>query len=661
MELDTITHADALSYLKSLPDESVNLIVTSPPYYSLRDYGTAKWEGGDPTCDHMVGRFTTPASDKQMSNAGSGVAQARDVCPKCGARRVDSQIGLEATPAEFVAALVAVFAEVKRVLRADGNAYVNLGDSYSTGSLPGANILDGLHASIKEGVLFFGARCTLTISAQGDGVLNPDKLTPDSKFTRFLGVKRVLLKQRNDDFGQVLNWLNTEVDCFTSSSVCALITDDATLEIVVNAQDCIRVIASDLKNDAESALGVPIGASSAKSMDMSLAVKEAAEPVTKGVGNVQPIGDTLALNPTGESILNANAINNPVSFRDGLALNAGGLRDFSVSEASDQHLHLALMNGIVSLEVRCVPHLLISNAYGSLVRYEQLYAQASELASELQAKQELGVPELFKRAMMKANWICRETIIWHKPAPMPESVRDRCTRAHEYIFHFVKQPRYWYDQQAIAEEAVGGGGGDFIAAHETVQPEHGGISRTGNWSRNGNGRAAMQTRNRRSVWTVNPSGFPGSHFAVFPEKLIEPIILAACPEWCCEKCGAPYEAQVENKSIKDHDGKTATAYPKGSAANRLALLRQAAREQGGEYSNAKVVTGYAPSCTCNAGKRAGVVLDPFMGAGTTALVAKRLNRRYLGCDLNGDYVRMAEQRIDSIPYTLFSLMEANGD
>jgi len=189
LQLDHIEHADALTYLRSLPDDSVNLCVSSPPYFGLRDYG------------------------------------------------VDGQIGLEPTPTEYVAALVDIFREVRRVLRADGNCYVNLGESYSTGSLPGANILDGLHSSIKEGILFFGARCTLTVTAHGEGVLHSDKIAPDGKLARFLGVKRVLLKQRNDHLCQVLNWLNSEVDCFVSTSVRARITHDATLEIVMDTEN----------------------------------------------------------------------------------------------------------------------------------------------------------------------------------------------------------------------------------------------------------------------------------------------------------------------------------------------------------------------------------------------------------------------------------------
>jgi len=123
---------DVMDGLRGMADESVHMVVTSPPYWGLRDYGTATWEGGDAKCGHKVGRFETdtPVSGKQLSNAGSAGHQARAVCGKCGARRIDAQLGLEATPAEYVEKMVEVFREVKRVLRSDGTLWLNEGDVY---------------------------------------------------------------------------------------------------------------------------------------------------------------------------------------------------------------------------------------------------------------------------------------------------------------------------------------------------------------------------------------------------------------------------------------------------------------------------------------------------------------------------------------------------
>ena len=126
-----ILTGDVREVLPTLDAGSVQCVVTSPPYYGLRDYGTASWEGGDHKCAHKVGRFTSPVSTKQLTNAGSGERQAVGVCPQCGAKRIDTQIGLEATPEAYVETLVAVFREVKRVLRDDGTVWLNLGDSYA--------------------------------------------------------------------------------------------------------------------------------------------------------------------------------------------------------------------------------------------------------------------------------------------------------------------------------------------------------------------------------------------------------------------------------------------------------------------------------------------------------------------------------------------------
>lgn len=133
---------DALEVLSSMDSESVNCVVTSPPYWGLRDYGTAVWEGGDVACDHkktsLYGSASTLRSDgrahKGPYDGEKGTVESvtpfKDVCGKCGARRIDNQIGLEKTPEEYVEKMVAVFREVKRVLLEDGTVWLNLGDSY---------------------------------------------------------------------------------------------------------------------------------------------------------------------------------------------------------------------------------------------------------------------------------------------------------------------------------------------------------------------------------------------------------------------------------------------------------------------------------------------------------------------------------------------------
>jgi site-specific DNA-methyltransferase (cytosine-N4-specific) len=135
----SILTGDCRTILPTLDAGSVRCCVTSPPYWNLRDYGTATWEGGSAECGHTPeargDRFATPASEKQRSNTGSETASARDC--SCGARRIDAQLGLERTPEEYVAAMVGVFREVKRVLADDGTLWMNLGSSYASSGMGG--------------------------------------------------------------------------------------------------------------------------------------------------------------------------------------------------------------------------------------------------------------------------------------------------------------------------------------------------------------------------------------------------------------------------------------------------------------------------------------------------------------------------------------------
>jgi len=184
----------------------------------------------------------------------------------------------------------------------------------------------------------------------------------------------------------------------------------------------------------------------------------------------------------------------------------------------------------------------------------------------IKPKDLIGIPWMLAFALRADGWYLRQDIIWHKPNPMPESVTDRCTKAHEYIFLLSKSQKYFYDNEAIKEPA-----------HTTDESNR---DRDSDKLNNTPGRTRMaklktnhyEMKNKRSVWTVNTKPYSGAHFAVFPEELIEPCILA--------------------------------------------------------------------------GSRAGdIVLDPFMGSGTTAQVAQQLGRKYLGCELNHNYKALQDKRV----------------
>jgi len=226
----------------------------------------------------------------------------------------------------------------------------------------------------------------------------------------------------------------------------------------------------------------------------------------------------------------------------------------------------------------------------------------------------------------------------------------RPTRSHEYILMLTKTDTYYCGGDAVRELSTERPSGNKECKYRR---DYGGPeAHTGRqgfsipYEPNGAG------RNLRSVWTFPTVPFPSfkidgkkvEHFAVFPEKLPELCIKAATPEvGCCSKCGAPW-ARVIKRGFTNHDGATRTAYPEGSSAKRLALLRQAARAKGAEYQNISETIGWRPTCTCQAEKVPSLILDPFMGAGTTLAVAKKLNRYAIGYELSQEYCQLTVER-----------------
>jgi DNA modification methylase len=161
------------------------------------------------------------------------------------------------------------------------------------------------------------------------------------------------------------------------------------------------------------------------------------------------------------------------------------------------------------------------------------YAEKKPIpAPGLKAKDMVGIPWRVAFALQADGWYLRQDIIWHKPNPMPESVRDRCTKAHEYIFLLAKSERYYFDAKAIAEESVTKDGRKPYARGQ-VDGRGNGHDRGGGTLRTNRDQGARwntEFRNKRSVWTVTTKPFKGAHFATFPPDLIEPCILAGCPE-----------------------------------------------------------------------------------------------------------------------------------
>jgi DNA modification methylase len=240
-----------------------------------------------------------------------------------------------------------------------------------------------------------------------------------------------------------------------------------------------------------------------------------------------------------------------------------------------------------------------------------------------------GTPWRVALALQADGWILRQDIIWHKPSPMPESVTNRCTKAHEYIFLLTKRKDYYYDAFLISEESNTKDLPPRTLGKKQAKTEFDGmISHNEDHSSSVLGRT--QRRNKRSVWTVTSQGYEGAHFASFPEKLIEPCILAGTPQYVCDKCGAPRTRIIERKQLtrerpNDYVKRTGEAGTGNSCSNSVAGV------------DVKTV-GWQPTCDCNAGETSGTVLDPFIGSGTVNVVALRHGRKSIGIDLSEQYL-----------------------
>tara|TARA_R110001606_G_scaffold230041_1_gene377953 strand:- start:8 stop:1348 length:1341 start_codon:yes stop_codon:yes gene_type:complete len=429
-----ILHGSCLDTLKTLPEQSINTCITSPPYWGLRDYGTAEWEGGDKNCPHMrttkIGKDTS-TGHKAMFEQGNVVGDAiyKSSCPECGAIRKDSQLGLEETPEEFVRNLVQVFKEVKRVLRDDGTVWLNLGDSYSGSGKGPSSSLNKAHHDLEK---------------------THSKIVPD---------------------------------------------------------------------------------------------------------NLKP-------------------------------------------------------------------------------------------------KDLVGIPWRVAFALQADGWYLRQDIIWHKPNPMPESVQDRCTKAHEYIFLLSKNPKYYYDNEAIKEDSI-------YAPDKTKEVEREKGYYDGKWSNpeegsrhDGSFKAIREKKNKRSVWSVSPKAFKGAHFATFPPDLIEPCVLAGCPEKVCVDCNEPYVREMKiievapKENIQINDKRKEFDSSMGGGGTSLKGHSGHFKEDGTPVVTPKEDLGLKKQCDCVTNKaKSGTVLDPFGGSGTTAQVANGNNRDAVLCELNKEYIEIAKQRI----------------
>jgi DNA modification methylase len=266
----------------------------------------------------------------------------------------------------------------------------------------------------------------------------------------------------------------------------------------------------------------------------------------------------------------------------------------------------------------------------------------------LKPKDLVGIPWRVAFAMQADGWWLRQDIIWAKPNPMPESVRDRCTKSHEYLFLLAKGQRYYYDAEAVKEA---GATGPWDAMPPIGGVKHASNEFHGGRVHSGKRPASSGTRNRRSVWTITPKPYRGAHFSVMPPKLVEPCVRAGTSErGCCPQCGEPWERVVERDRQPTRPGVESKVYAVPPVAEGSPLRSHTGDICGNRdpmrHCTVTQTAGWRPTCTCPTHDPIPcTVLDPFVGSGTTLAVAIANGRSAIGIELNPAYVPLIEQRI----------------
>jgi DNA modification methylase len=255
----------------------------------------------------------------------------------------------------------------------------------------------------------------------------------------------------------------------------------------------------------------------------------------------------------------------------------------------------------------------------------------------LKAKDLVGIPWRVAFALQSDGWWLRSDIIWSKPNPMPESVTDRPTKAHEYIFLLTKSEKYFFDQEAVKETSVTDPSSKASMMFGSLNGKNN-TSKLAHAADLGHKWEYEATRNIRSVWTITTQPFAEAHFATFPPSLVETCIKAGTSEQgACGQCGAPWRRVVERSPMeinRSDRGKQIFGNGHSTAASGTMTKPPESR-----------TIGWQARCGCDGLLTPATVLDPFCGSGTTGVVALRHGRNFIGIELNEQYVQMARNRI----------------
>jgi len=266
----------------------------------------------------------------------------------------------------------------------------------------------------------------------------------------------------------------------------------------------------------------------------------------------------------------------------------------------------------------------------------------------LKEKDLVGIPWMLAFALRADGWWLRSDITWSKPNPMPESVTDRPTKSHEYIFLFSKSKKYFYDADAIREKYHYDGRKDTLTKGSTKYKDGEFLPDQNPHTFHARGHERWPNgldggRNKRSVWNINTQPYPDAHFAVFPTEIPRLCISAGTSEeGCCSKCGAPHERITEKDRYPTRPGIESKVF--GTTP-----MEHGNRDPERHETDVKTV-GWRATCNCNAKTVPCTVLDPFAGSGTTGEVAKRLGRNSVLIELNPEYKTLIEKRLRGVSF-----------
>jgi len=621
-----------------LGDETVQCVVTSPPFWGLRDYGLPPSVWGGEDHEHEWGEWQESHDEREAKQHGKSRTTNRfyndesrrfdgnhqkhtagSFCP-CGAWL--GVLGLEPTIEMYVEHMVQIFREVRRVLRKDGTVWMNLGDSYWNG---GGEKRDGGHGFVDGG--------KIKLEKAKGSVLQRESYSPGLKPKDLCGIpwRVALALQQPYHCGPIKH----EKD---RAWLAAFLDGEGTIGI---KRDAGRNHGSQNKCQPGYSVFVSAGNQDRALLDYCVSIT--------GYGKVN-LKDRPSIDKRGIR-----------SRRDYFGWWISATQAVAVLRDVYPFLIAKRRQAILAYTLD------ISNKAGRSMRGNKALPSSEQekrerlkvLCNACNQRQPVDVPtwSVEPPSNYEPGWYLRSDIIWSKPNPMPESVTDRPTRSHEYVFLLTKAASYYYDANAVKEEQA-----ESMLRRTDERPP----DKKYNFIPSGGQRILSNGRNLRSVWNIATQPFPLAHFATFPQALVEPCIKAGTSEkGCCAECGGPWERLTEKKSItpKDYEGKWSETDPQSSGRRMLANVR-ARRESGEDHDNpfpAATTLGWQPTCKCPGldGDHPGsdvadpdnwptqpcLVLDPFSGSGTVGVVCLKLGRSFVGIELKKEYTTMANKRV----------------